>query len=426
MKREPFNLLVDMISDYLKQKIRIPAIQRESKIWSLEQKQNFIDSLYNDFDIPKIYLRKGDGGVIWWLIDGQQRLTSIQEFINDEYTLGEVSTLPSNLWDKKCSQLKPEDKEKIVGRKLDCILVECDDDEEEDMFLRLNNGTPLSAAEKRNAIRGLIRDSVHQLASHKYFKKKVSFSPKRFGYDAAVAQLYAIYLAGEATDTKSRSLMKIYEDNKQKFHDQKNIERVVKRTLNTMDKIFPNKEPYMKKYNVVSIFLFLYELNSKYVIANISNPELFKFFNEFETSRVKNAQISEDHPNYDIDLGKYQTACIDSPDSEEGIRIRHEIIMKKFLIKYQKLELKDKYRDFTEDQKRAIYLLNERKCKNIAGYSCPVYGKPLAFEDCEFDHIKEHNEGGKTIVSNGQILCKDCHTYKTSVYNRSLHSKKNE
>ena len=100
--------------------------------------------------------------------------------------------------------------------------------------------------------------------------------------------------------------------------------------------------------------------------------------------------------------------------------------MKKFLIKYQKLELKDKYRDFTEDQKRAIYLLNERKCKNIAGYSCPVYGKPLAFEDCEFDHIKEHNEGGKTIVSNGQILCKDCHTYKTSVYNRSLHSKKNE
>lgn len=421
MKREPFNLLVQMIPDYLKQRIRIPAIQRESKIWSIDQKQDLIDSLFNDFDIPKIYLRKGDNGTIWWLIDGQQRLTTINEFLNNDFALGEASTLPATLWNKKCYDLKPEDKERIVGRILDCIIVDCDDDEEEDMFLRLNNGTPLSAAEKRNAIRGFIRDSVHEIALHKFFKNKINFSIKRFANDAIVAQLYAIYLAGgEPTDTKGRSLKKMYEEKKTKFPERKEVEKNVKRTLSTLDKIFVSKEPYMKKYNVVSLFLFLQELMAKYSISKISYKDFYIFFTEFEKSRVKNSQTDEDEKLYDSDLGKYQTSCINSPDSEDGIRIRHEVVMKKFLIRYKNLELKDTNRNFTEDQKRAIYLLNDRKCQGVKDHSCSNQGKTLAYEDCEFDHIKEHDSGGKTVVSNGQILCKSCHSIKTTKYVTSI------
>lgn len=58
MKKEKISILISMLPDYFANTIKIPPEQREGKIWSLEQKQNLIDSIYNDYDIPKIYFRK--------------------------------------------------------------------------------------------------------------------------------------------------------------------------------------------------------------------------------------------------------------------------------------------------------------------------------------------------------------------------------
>ena len=76
------------------------------------------------------------------------------------------------------------------------------------------------------------------------------------------------------------------------------------------------------------------------------------------------------------------------------------------------------------DQKQTIYFLNARKCQSVSGHSCPNANRELAFEDCTFDHIKEYDDGGKTTVDNGQILCRDCHNYKTQQYRTKLKRQK--
>ena len=416
MRRDIMGIQVSMIPDYFSTYIKIPDIQREDTAWSLEQKQMLIDSLYNDYDIPKIYLRIDEKDPnIWWLIDGQQRLTAINEFINNKFALGDESSLPKEIHNKLYKDLLPTQKNNIATRTIDAIKLTCTEDEEEDMFLRLNKGTPLSAAEKRNAIRGEMRDANKELAKHKFFKIKINFNPKRFAVDAVCAQLTLLTIERGSTDTKGRQLRTMYEKNR-KYSDKTKNNRTIKGILNLMNNIFPQKETYMKKYSISSFYFFLKELIENFVIKKISKTEFYKFFTEFETERQNNNRISEDSTYCDTDLSKYQTACINSPDSESAIRDRHEVLLKKFFLKYQGIEPKDSQRGFTQSQKEAIYYLNDRMCAGVKGFKCPSKGEKLGFFELEYDHIKEHSAGGKSKVSNGQPLCTNCHQYKSIQY----------
>lgn len=417
MKRDSFAIQVSMIPDYFGEIIQIPEIQREDTVWSLEQKQLLIDSIYNDYDIPKLYLRiPEDNPAVWWLIDGQQRLTAIKEFLDNKFPLGDETSIPAEVHNKFCKDLDPINKSKIITRTIDAVKLTCTDDEEEDMFLRLNKGTPLSAAEKRNAIRGELRDAIKELSKHKFFINKINFNPKRFAIDAVSAQLTLLNLNGGPTDTKGTQLRKLYEQNR-KFPDRARNHKHISGVLTKMDKVFKKEETYMKKYSVLSFFLFFNELKNNYA-QKLSDTQLFGFFTSFETARQRNNRISEDNTDFDRDLYKYQTACINSPDSESSIRDRHEVLMKKFFLEYQDIEPKDFKRDFSQSQKEAIYYLHNRVCVGINNFTCPVKGEILGFSDLEYDHIKEHSVGGTSSVSNGQPLCSECHKEKTRRFNQ--------
>ena len=58
-----------------------PPYQRQGAIWSTEKRQLFVDSILNNFDVPKIYLhdlRGHDPVVKFAVIDGKQRLDAIR------------------------------------------------------------------------------------------------------------------------------------------------------------------------------------------------------------------------------------------------------------------------------------------------------------------------------------------------------------
>ena len=64
-----------------------PEYQRE-EVWTKPQKQLLIDSLLVGIDIPKFYFRAVDKPPYEYeVVDGQQRLRAIFEFLNNEYAL---------------------------------------------------------------------------------------------------------------------------------------------------------------------------------------------------------------------------------------------------------------------------------------------------------------------------------------------------
>jgi 5-methylcytosine-specific restriction endonuclease McrA len=414
MQKEKQNIMVGMVQDYWKSQIKIPDVQREDTAWTVEQKQLLIDSIYNNYDIPKFYFRRDNiNADIWWLLDGQQRLTAISDFLEDKFPLGgDVTSIPNSIHNKKFSELSPADKSNIKTRTLDFVIMVCSDEEEEDLFLRLNKGTPLNAAEKRNAVKGEFKDLVKMLALHPFFKNKINFPTSRFAVDAVVAQLCVLALNDSIVDIKGKQIMDVYLA-KKRFPEKDKIEKKVSSTLTWMNQIFKKKETYLKKYNIWSIFIFHNNIKNNYAISGITSQMFFEFFNSFETARQINNQKTEDDSSFDRDLNAYTIYCVNGSDSQPALFRRNSILLKKFLTTFPNIATKDSNRNFTQDQKESIYYLCEQKCQGVAGFNCPESQKKLSFEDVEFDHIVEHADGGESTVNNGQVLCQECHRHKT-------------
>jgi hypothetical protein len=72
---------------------------------------------------------------------------------------------------------------------------EADEEETREMFLRLQNGTSLKAQEKRNAMKGKMRDFVKGLATHSIFSVS-GFSNSRYVYDQVAAHMVLLELSG--------------------------------------------------------------------------------------------------------------------------------------------------------------------------------------------------------------------------------------
>ena len=195
-----------------------PPYQR-GPVWSLSAQQLFIDSILRGFDIPKIYLRKvEDKDYEWEILDGQQRLRAIWSFLGVEYSLSSESNKVNDhdISGKSYEELHEDLSDQLDSYVLDVVIVENANDEDvEDMFLRLQNGLPLNSAEKRNAISGKMRDFIRDVAaSNKLMKNSVPFQDRRYSHAEVVAQMMRIELNGGPTSVRHQQLKTMYENNK--------------------------------------------------------------------------------------------------------------------------------------------------------------------------------------------------------------------
>ncbi len=198
----------------------------------------FIDSLIRDFDIPKLYLRRiiaPNSDYEWEVVDGQQRLTAIWEFLKDGYPISRNSDPVGehDIGGKVFSNLHIDIQERLQGYELNIVeLEEAEDQEIEEMFLRLQDGVPLNAAEKRNAISGSVRDFVRNIAStHPLITDSISFPNRRYAHDEIVAQMLLVEINGGPTAITPTKLTVMYEDS-DGFSDRSAQATKFKRVLN--------------------------------------------------------------------------------------------------------------------------------------------------------------------------------------------------
>ena len=157
-----------------------PPYQRRGDVWTLEKKQLLIDSILNDYDIPKLYFhaistkqKTAEGSKFdFAIIDGRQRLETIWAFIDDGFPLADdfiyladVTVQAGGMRYSEIASKYPKLKIRFDSFTLPIICLETDDlDVIEDMFSRLNEAVPLSAAEKRNAIGGPMAQCIRDVA----------------------------------------------------------------------------------------------------------------------------------------------------------------------------------------------------------------------------------------------------------------------
>ena len=384
-----------------------PEYQR-SPVWSKKQKQLLIDTILRDLDIPKFYLRAlKDSPYDWEVVDGQQRLRTIWEFRKGEYKIAKDADPIGSIEIANLSYGDlPEDlKDRFDSYALDIVVLEdAMQDEVEEMFLRLQNGSTLKAAEKRNALPGQMKHFIRDLSGHEFFKK-CGFENKRFEFDQVAAQCMLLEMSGEPRNIKNSDLEKMYSDN-QEFDKESAEAKKINRVLNFLSKAFSEKTPELKRFNVVSLYFLASMLLEKYAASDYAE-KFSSWFLNFENKRSSDLEKPEDER--DPEMVAYQNFTSHSTDAVESLEYRHKILSRDFFAIYPEILPLDKTREFSYEQRLAIF----RRDKGICQLKIKCTNKKLGWDDdWHIDHKIPYSKGGPTTVANGQLACAECNLSK--------------
>ena len=188
-----------------------PPYQRQSDAWSLAQRQLFLDSLLNGYDVPKLYLHDLRGehpSKVYGIVDGRQRLTAIWGYLDDAYPLADdFAVEPRNTPDVppdavdpvgavRFSELDPSWQRVLLQTFLSVVLIRAATVEDiEELFARLNNGESLTAAERRNAFGGAMAGLIREVVRTPFFSDRLGFANTRMGHLDLAARLVALEAA---------------------------------------------------------------------------------------------------------------------------------------------------------------------------------------------------------------------------------------
>ena len=161
-------------------KLVVPEFQR-AYVWKKKKASEFVDSVLRGLPVPSIFFYDDTDNNRLLVVDGQQRLKSLNAFIKGEFH-GKKFTLTGNIhpkWrGKTYSQLDPEDRDRLDDTLLNITVMRqlAPDDGQSSMYLafqRINTGgETLNAQEIRMAVSyGPFAELIYKLANDKRFDK---------------------------------------------------------------------------------------------------------------------------------------------------------------------------------------------------------------------------------------------------------------
>lgn len=312
-----------------------PPYQREAGIWPVDKRQLLIDSILNGFDIPKIYLHHTYAGFEvdgmryrHAIIDGKQRLSAIWDFVDGHFPLGRDASLLGDsesqlegLTYEGLSFLYPEVKARFDAQELDVVEVTTDDTELiEEMFSRLNEAVPLSAAAKRNALRGPLPPIIRRLARHPFFERALPFSNRRYRhFDLAAKFLYMVHRS-ELPDLKKAYLDEFVISFRE--HGTQQAARALlersEEVLGSMNGVFEEHDPLLRQVGMATLYFKLFD-----DIGPVPREQLLAFEHVREENRIAAAEdVAEaDYPLLEFDR------LAQSPNDQMALRFRYEVVL---------------------------------------------------------------------------------------------------
>lgn len=175
-----------------------PDFQRDL-VWNVKKKQGLIDTILRQWEFPPVFLiePKHSESQVYEVLDGQQRLNAIRSFIDNEFPVdGEMAPKDKfilSLDGLVFSQLPQELKSRFLMRSIRVhYLSDYRKDEPYELFFRLNQGSNLTPAEKRNTLYGEVRDQVRHLVIHMDSLgldiQKIGFNNNRLSYQDVLSR----------------------------------------------------------------------------------------------------------------------------------------------------------------------------------------------------------------------------------------------
>ncbi len=387
-----------------------PDFQRQF-VWDRKKASRLIESVLLRVPLPIIYLSEQPDGKEY-VIDGQQRLTSLFSFIDGKFPDGEPFKLTgltaySELNKKPFLDLSEELQDRISDYTLRTVtlLRQSDDNLKFEIFERLNTGSePLNDMELRNCVyRGSYNRLLKEMATDPDFRTLLGLTkPDKRMKDIELTLRFAAFY--HSTYLKYTSPMKRFFNEDMKSHQE----------INPVDAA-KLKAAFKNALQIIKSLLGSQNAFKRYYAGDSRNPN-----GHWEPQKF-NASI------YDVLLGVFcdkdknqvmaaldtlregwvdlMASNADFKESIERSTSSVDMVKRRFDLTRQLVEgiLKDhkvQTRCFTRKLKEELF---------TADPTCAICGQAISeVDDSAVDHIEQYWRGGKTIPENARLTHRYC------------------
>lgn len=336
----------------------VDSSYQRRKVWGLQDNIRLIETILLDLVIPEIFMwdyetDPNTGKTITHIVDGQQRINAIFEYISGHYKLQKKYLLDegiiSKYADKFFTDLDDESKKAIWSYEMSIVNLDKNFsmDEVRNMFYRLNlTDYSLNEQEKRKSLASVFGQRAEMLANEVFWQDYKIFSPadirrmKDIEYSSSIILLAR---EGIVDQTKSDKLDQIYKDYSEEYKDADDdlhkihvaMELIIQLT-NGKTNSFVNKKTQM-----YSLFSVMFDFSENNIIITEKMKEIMEKFiecysifkNEYEISckNVDEQQMIEF-------LKRYKLASSEGVNKLNNRMIRFEIL-KKILLGETKISI---------------------------------------------------------------------------------------
>lgn len=295
--------------------------QRHANMWNAITKSNLVWAILADSYIPPIVLLKDEAGVdskgktlyTYQVEDGQQRVTNLFSYMNDEFALHsatpevEVDDTIYDIAGLKFSELSEECQDAIKNYRFSVQALENYTMEEaESLYFNINSGVALSQVQKSKAkLSSELIEFLNNLLSFDFFTQGINISEAQARReDDLLMLLQAMLLLDNKFDSKEYKTISAgaclsYAESIRGNYDDEKRERL-EYIVEYLSSAFSNKHKWLRKNNVPVLMVI-----AQTAIEQEIEAERFRaFINEF--SNTENEEYNEASGSGNVKAPKVQ------------------------------------------------------------------------------------------------------------------------
>jgi len=406
-----------------------PWFQRD-QVWDNDQKVKLVDSFLSKTPIPAIYLEMykidDDGFEHFRVVDGKQRISALQSFIEGDFSLT-YEGQPSTFWKGKKWNKEYKVQEIFKKRTISCVVLDthiCSEEERETVesyvFQRWNDSSALTQGEIRHSIKsdlntlivhqGLLDFCLGEVGSSIIKKKN-----KRKELNEILERLVHRFYVDENISHTHPTHKILIQFHKKALHKEK-LENIKKEIISGIEYLANNIRLTQAKKTInlnmkidlLVLLTYLKRVYGKQKIENVFDTYITQFTDmvvRYKRSSKNPENTTDEDKTFMVKYNRFFDAFRGGVNGNN--QFRFEIFKQIFLESFPQ-QINESERLFSRETKEITWL--NQKCK------CAKCDTEVTLEESEADHIVEWSRLGKTTDENCEVLCKTCHKEKTKSF----------
>ena len=266
--------------DFNEGKLFADSSYQRRKVWNDQDKVRLIETILMELVMPEVFFwttdRDPDTGIAsTHIVDGQQRINAIVDYIGGEFALGEKYLMSDQIkkscGNKKFKELEQKYKNKIWEYHISIVEIdpECTKSDIKEMFYRLNlTNYNLNQQEKRNSKDSVFGDKCEALSTYDFWETAKIFSSadaKRMKDVEYCCSIFILANEGIVDQTNGKKINNYYDDYKDDFDKDDILKNKILKAMDIIEDIIDKTTIgfVSKKAQMYTLFCVIFHMFDK-------------------------------------------------------------------------------------------------------------------------------------------------------------------